>query len=1282
MDRMAPNSSRPAEIADRFVLRRCLGQGGFGLVHEAHDRVLGRDVALKELLTLEPAALIAFKQEFRGLADVVHDNLVGLEELFSVDGRWYLTMELVRGESFLRHVRPLAAGAIRQSGMEAVDPIAKAQTTIISDLATGPTLFSSRVTKAVAPVVRANNLPVSGTSPRASVRPGAAELGALDADRLRAALRQLVDGVEAIHRTGRLHRDLKPSNVLVTEARRVVILDFGLLGVLGSHAKDGLIVGTPAYMAPEQGTGAPVSEAADWYSVGVMLYEALTGVVPHVFEGTTAAELLMTKYAVDPPPPSALVEGLPDDLNDLCVRLLDRDPRTRAGAAELHRVVGGGSSADLASPAGHAEGASVFMGRGAELEALRAAYQRARSEGSVVVHIHGTSGMGKSDLVRRFLEALPEADAPLVLEGRCHEREWVPYKAFDSAVDALARWLAPMDPDEAVKLMPRGIHALVRLFPVLGRLSVLGLASEHEAPDPHELRRRAFSAFRHLLRRLGETRALVFYVDDVQWADADSATLLEALLEPPDPPRMLFLASYRSEEREASDFVRSLPSLSRPAPPVEAREIVVGPLSQEDAEALSRSILGPRMDPAEASRKAGQIAREAGGSPFFIHELSRHAAKGLSGDGIGWNEVVGARVAALPASARALLEIVSVAGRPIDPVVLRDAAALGEEEERSSLALLRAGCLLRTKGGGLSVRVETYHDRIRETVVQKLPGDDLRERHRSLARAMEALSNADPEALAMHFRMAGERGRAREYMERAAQRAERALAFDRAAMLYKHAVDLTDPSESGAVELKLGHALAKAGRGAEAADVFLRAAGRVSPDEALIARRRAAEHRLRAGHIQEGLQVVGALLPDLGMRLAPTPKHALASMLLNRAKLRFRGLGFEERSEQQIDPKVLHRIDLCWSIGNGLGGTDLIRGADFQARHLLMSLNAGEPYRIARAFAWEAVLRSLEGTPEALTKAEDLAARSHVIAHRMKHPHAIAWASAGKAIAAHNGQRFREAVKLCEETIALFREACTDIAWELGSMYVWWLLAALYYVGDIPRMNEVLPRCLSEADSLGDLYTQTAARTTTQPLSFILSDRPREALECIEQAIARWSKEGYHTMHWNSLLNRVNANLYMGESRRAHAIVQAEWKTLNDSLLLRAKRARTQAHDMRGRALLAVAREESSPEPLLREILKVADVLTKERTAWAEGLAHAFRGAVALRRKDSIGAAAHYDRARATFLTRDMEFFAHAAARHAAMLRKNAAEVADIDAWLTAHDVKDPERAAATFMAL
>ena len=101
------------------------------------------------------------------------------------------------------------------------------------------------------------------------------------------ALEQLIDGVSALHQRGKLHRDIKPSNILVTPDGRVVILDFGILAdVSRCSAGDEARGGTPAYLSPEEASGAAPSEASDWYGVGVTLYEALTGALP--FDGSVA----------------------------------------------------------------------------------------------------------------------------------------------------------------------------------------------------------------------------------------------------------------------------------------------------------------------------------------------------------------------------------------------------------------------------------------------------------------------------------------------------------------------------------------------------------------------------------------------------------------------------------------------------------------------------------------------------------------------------------------------------------------------------------------------------------------------------------------------------------------------------------------------------------------------------------------------------------------------------------------------------------------------------------
>src|SRR5919197_1129360 len=300
-----------------------------------------------------------------------------------------------------------------------------------------------------------------------------------DFERLGACLPQLAAGLAALHGAGKLHRDIKPSNVLVA-AGRVVMLDFGLVTALASRRASestGSLVGTLAYMAPEQLWGCALSAATDWYALGIMLYEALTGRLPF-----TGAALLLDRHKAMPPSPRSLAAEIPGHLDALTMRLLRPAPEERPPEAELLRLLGAcqvrpAEPRALAPPSG----AGPFVGRAAELGLLSDAFEATRRGAFVSVEVQGASGVGKTALLRRFLDLLEAEDRALVLRARCHPHEAVPFKAVDGLVDGLSHFLVRQPPAELQSLLPRNAAALARLFPVLAR--VPGLSGTRREPS-------------------------------------------------------------------------------------------------------------------------------------------------------------------------------------------------------------------------------------------------------------------------------------------------------------------------------------------------------------------------------------------------------------------------------------------------------------------------------------------------------------------------------------------------------------------------------------------------------------------------------------------------------------------------------------------------------------------------------------------------------------------------------------------------------------------------------
>ncbi len=920
-------------------------------------------------------------------------------------------------------------------------------------------------------------------------------------DQLRASFLQLALGVSELHRARCLHRDLKPSNALVEPTGRVVLLDFGL-AVHQRATRTSALSGTPVYMAPEVGLGAPPSEASDWYSFGVMLYEALAGALPYT--GDEVA-ILQHKLAAPPRAPSMLRDDVDHALERLALRLLDKDPNRRATGEDVLRELLGDASGPISRR--HAmRPAPLLVGRERELAALEAALHAA-NDASTVMLVKGLPGIGKSTLVGTFLDRLRDSNANVhAYHGRCLELESVPFKGLDGAIDMLCNDLRRRRYDEAQQLAPHAIGALVKMFPVLKRVEAFSRARAADTliRTPQRTRDAASHALRELIGNLAEDAPVVLFVDDLQWASDDTVQLLLELVRP-RAPRMLLIASHRSGETAIVErFTEGLAGLG------------VVPIVL-DVPALDRAAVELWLTRHAAATRltVDQALSETAGHPHLLARLFELGSDGESRP-VDLTAALAAELAQLDPQARALVDVISVAGGPIRQQTAFEAAGLPRDP--ATLDHLRRRKLIQSASA--EVHVEAYHDRVREVALAALGEDRRRQLHLALAQTLERTEVAEPDVLARHYREAGDTAGALAWTLRAAQHATASLAFARAVELYETAVQLAvTPVQRLEVLADLAEAQVLRGMRAAAARTCLAAAQLGSSGEHAALRARAGEHCLLAGQLEQGFELIRDALFEVGVVLPQSAAIAVAESFNVGGALAARGL--EPGMHRVDDPRLVQRVDLELAVARSLTQTDL-RGPLMAARGLADALVLGEPVRIQRALSLFVLNHSARAPDDELLA--DAAVRARAAAEQLGDDVGLAWAAIAAGFLSIYRHELVQALALLDEAERRFL-ALPGYAREAALATLAIAVVCGNYTVDIPYAQRRLAGFTEEMLARGDVFSATWSRFV-QILNELAAGNVQGARSLVDAVRATWPNAKDSLMSASLLLHRVAIDLY------------------------------------------------------------------------------------------------------------------------------------------------------------
>jgi tetratricopeptide (TPR) repeat protein len=657
---------------------------------------------------------------------------------------------------------------------------------------------------------------------------------------------QVCEALEHAHSHHLVHRDLKPENVLLVEGGGRTSIKLADLGIAMpvrdsslTHAEG--IAGSVGYMAPEQALGRSIDGRADLYALGVVLYELTTGRLP--FTGEDPLAVISQHVHAPVVPPRVIRPDLPVTIESVILRLLAKDPEQRfATAAETAAALRDALAAPAVATTGDTGAVALLdalsrgrlVGRSRELAEARDLWRRALDRRGHCVLVSGEPGAGKTRLARE-LQIQGALDGAIVIAGGCYEYEaTTPYLPF---VEAFRRWVRETADDETLRaLLGENAPQIAKLAPELE--TRLGPFPDRPQLSPQEERLLFFDAVAQTLRELSLRRGLLFYIDDLHWADASTLWLLGHLMRNLKEERVLVAASYRETDLDrAHPLGKALVDWNRERL---TTRIALRRFAVEETRAQLGALLGEDV----SLEFAEAVQKETEGNPFFVEEVLKSLIEqgSVRREGGEWTRseitelsipqsmkaAIGNRLDRVRPECNEILRAASVLGKIFDFEKLVIAAGdRGEDAILDALDEAVAAQLIAVERGD---SFAFTHDKIREVLYEEMNPVRRRRLHLRIAEGLELLRQraaVPAETLAHHFIQAGDHERGLAFAKEAAAAAEQVFAYDEAIAAYTRALECAEalhlPGEQVALEESIGRAFMLRGEFVGSCEHFERA---------------------------------------------------------------------------------------------------------------------------------------------------------------------------------------------------------------------------------------------------------------------------------------------------------------------------------------------------------------------------------------------------------------------------------------------------------------------------